>query len=90
MLKEAVVYQDILQHGVRIGRQETQQEWLERGQEIVLRMLTQRFGRLAPKLRMQVKLLSLKKLEILFESLLKFENKSAFETWLNEATVKIK
>ena len=90
MLEESVVYQDILQHGVRIGRQETQQEWLEREQEIVLRMLTQRFGRLAPKLRMRVKLLSVKKLEILFESLLKFENKSAFETWLNEATVKIK
>ena len=92
MLEESVVYQDILQRGVKMGRQEARheayQERLEREQEIVLRQLTQRFGRLTPKLRQRVKLLSVKKLETLFENLLSFADKAEFEVWLNETVVK--
>lgn len=89
-LEESVVYQDIIQRGVELGRQQIQKVWLERWQAIILRQLAQRFGRLSPKVRERVKLLPLPKLEKLFREILLLSDKQALNEWLNKTMATIK
>jgi predicted transposase YdaD len=75
VMRESVIYQDILQRGVQQG---LQQEALS----LVLRLLTRRFGTLDPQLQERVRGLSLAQLEELGEELLDFQAVTDLTDWL--------
>ncbi len=74
IMKESVVYQDILSKG-------EQKEAIK----LILRQLGRRFGELAPNLVSQVRGLSVEQLEELGEALLDFQTEEDLKTWLNES-----
>jgi predicted transposase YdaD len=60
MMRESVIYQDILQEGEQKGRQESRQE----GElMLILRQLTRRVGTITPEIEAQVRRLSLTQLD---------------------------
>jgi hypothetical protein len=77
MLEESSVYQDIFQKGIKIGVQEGMQN-------IIIRLLVRRCGKLSLNLHKQIKSLSLKQLEQLSEDLLDFKTKNDLTVWLNK------
>jgi predicted transposase YdaD len=79
MMRESVIYQDILEEGEQKGRQEGRQEG-ELG--LILRQLTRRFGTIAPEVEAQVRRLSLTQLDNLGEALLDFSMASDLDGWL--------
>ena len=68
------------QEGRREGRQEGRQEG---GEQIILRLLRRRWGTLPPALERKVRVLSLKQLESLAESILDFSSPAEVEAWLD-------
>jgi predicted transposase YdaD len=79
MMRESVIYQDILQQGEQKGRQEGRQE----GElALILRQLTRRVGAVSPKAEAQIRTLSLAQLETLGEALLDFSQPSDLDDWL--------
>lgn len=79
IMKQSVIYQEILQEGEQKGRQEGRQEG-ERS--LILRLLSRRVGFLSSEVRSQVESLSLEQLESLGEALLDFSGSSDLELWL--------
>ncbi|MGB7416429.1 MAG: DUF4351 domain-containing protein [Thermosynechococcaceae cyanobacterium] len=79
MMRESVIYQDILQKGELKGRQEGRQE----GElALILRQLTRRLGVISPKSEAQVRSLTLAQLDELGEALLDFSEALDLNNWL--------
>lgn len=74
MMRESVIYQDIIREGRQEGRQ-------EEGRSLILRQLTRRVGELPQPWRDRVNSLSLEQLENLGEALLDFQGMEDLETW---------
>jgi predicted transposase YdaD len=81
MLEESSVVQDWIQHGVRKGVQQGMQVG-ER--KVILRQLERLVGKLSPRARKQVEILSVEQLESLSEDLLSFKTKSDLTNWLKK------
>ncbi|AUT03311.1 hypothetical protein CLI64_24450 [Nostoc sp. CENA543] len=79
MMRESVIYQDILSEGEKIGEQRGEQ----RERSLILRLLTRRVGELPQSMRERVETLSLEQVEHLGEALLDFQAIADLETWLN-------
>jgi predicted transposase YdaD len=69
MMRESVIYQDIIQEGQR---------------SLILRQLTRRVGELPQLWRDRVSSLSLEQLENLGEALLDFQGITDLETWWSQ------
>jgi len=79
IMRESVIYQDILQQGLQQGVQQgLQQEALS----MVMRLLTRLFGELEPTLQQRIRGLSLVQLETLGEDLLDFSQIGDLVAWL--------
>lgn len=77
VMRESVVYQDILQRGLQQG--------LQQGEvTLILRLLNRRFGEVDPQLQARIRGLSIPMLEALSEALLDFEAVTNLVTWLDE------
>lgn len=77
MMRESVIYQDILAEGRQEGRQEGERS-------LVIRQLSRRVGELPQELRSLVETLPLEQLENLGEALLDFTNMSDLQAWLEK------
>ncbi|MGL4879610.1 MAG: DUF4351 domain-containing protein, partial [Waterburya sp.] len=77
MMRESVIYQEILREGRQEGRQEGEKS-------LVIRQLTRRVGELPQELRSLVETLPLEQLENLGEALLDFTSMSDLQAWLEE------
>ena len=77
VMRESVVYQDILQKGLQQG--------LQQGEvTLILRLLNRRFAGVDPQLQERIQGLSIPQLEELSEVLLDFEAVTDLVTWLDE------
>ena len=74
-IKQTRVYQEALQEGRQEGRQEGEVS-------LVLRLLTRRFGPIAPNIEAKIRILPIPQLEALGEALLDFSALSDLTTWL--------
>lgn len=81
IMRESVIYQDILQQGVRQG---VQQGRGEGEASLIIRLLTRRFGELPPQLPQQIRSLSLTQLDALGEELLDFTEIAEVITFLEQ------
>ncbi|PSF34930.1 hypothetical protein C7H19_18150 [Aphanothece hegewaldii CCALA 016] len=79
IMKESVIYQDILAKGEVKGKAEGIQEGEAR---MILRLLNRRFGQIRPEVSQQIQSLSVEQLEGLGEALLDFTGESDLRTWL--------
>jgi predicted transposase/invertase (TIGR01784 family) len=79
IMQQSAIYQEILQEGEEKGRQEGA---LGEAQTLILRLLTRRFGSIAPNIEIQVAALSVPQLESLGEALLDFSSSADLELWL--------
>lgn len=79
MMRESVIFQDIL----REGREEGREEGLRRERSLVIRQLTRKLGELPLGMLEQIEVLSIEQIENLGEALLDFEEISDLEDWLN-------
>ena len=75
IMQESVIYQDILQKGEERGKK---QEALQ----LILRLLTRRFGAIEPEREQQIRTLSITQLEELAEALLDFSSQSDLVNYL--------
>ncbi|MBD2365024.1 Rpn family recombination-promoting nuclease/putative transposase [Anabaena minutissima FACHB-250] len=75
MMRESVIYQEILAEGEQRGEQ--------RERSLILRQLTRRVGELSQPVRERVENLSLEQLENLGEALLDFQTMADLDTWLS-------
>jgi predicted transposase/invertase (TIGR01784 family) len=83
MMRESVIYQEILEEGEQRGEQRGRQEGRQEGERsLVLRLLTRKLGELPPEMREQVETLSLEELENLGEALLDFTSLLDLQGWL--------
>lgn len=79
LMRESVIYQEIILEGVEQGlRQGKREEALS----YTMRLLTRRFGLVAPELQAQIQELTTSQLEELGEALLDFAGVSDLVTWL--------
>ncbi|MBE9231823.1 DUF2887 domain-containing protein [Cuspidothrix issatschenkoi LEGE 03284] len=69
-------YQEVFQEGQQEGRQEGEAN-------LLLRLLTKRYGMLSPSQEKQIRSLAVEQLESLGEALLDFTNKSDLDMWLS-------
>jgi len=81
IMRESVIYQDILQQGVQQGREEGRGEGEA---SLIIRLLTRRFGELPPQLPQQIRSLSLTQLDALGEELLDFTEIAEVITFLEQ------
>lgn len=82
-LKETRVYREIKEEGRQEGRQEGQQEGRQQeAANLVIRLLTKRFGELSGEMRSQIFNLPLTVLEDLSEALLDFTSLADLQSWL--------
>ncbi|ARV61986.1 hypothetical protein BZZ01_28180 [Nostocales cyanobacterium HT-58-2] len=75
IMKESVIYQDILQKGEERGKK-------KEALELILRQLTRRFGAIEPEIQQQIRSLSITQLEELAEALLDFSSSSDLVNYL--------
>jgi predicted transposase YdaD len=80
MMRESVIYQEILAEGEERGEQRGRQQG-ERS--LILRQLTRRMGELPQQVLERIETLSLEQLENLGEALLDFQAIADLETWFN-------
>ncbi|MDY6805048.1 MAG: DUF4351 domain-containing protein [Cyanobacteriota bacterium] len=80
LMRESVVFQEILQEGRQEGRQEGKQE---EALAIIYRQLARRIGTVAPELQQRLLQLSVPQLEDLGEALLDFEEPGDLIAWLD-------
>jgi predicted transposase/invertase (TIGR01784 family) len=79
LMRESVIYQDILQKGVAQGQQTGKQI----GESaVIIRLLTLRFGAIAPDLLESIRALSIPELDQLVEAQLEFSSVEDLVTWL--------
>ncbi|MFB2936835.1 Rpn family recombination-promoting nuclease/putative transposase [Aerosakkonemataceae cyanobacterium BLCC-F154] len=81
IMRESVIYQDILEEGRQEGRQEGKKE---EALAMVMRPLTRRFGTLDAELQSRLEELSVAQLEDLNEALFDFSEVSDLVNWLDE------
>jgi predicted transposase YdaD len=91
IMQESVIYQDILQKGERLGRQERRQEGRQEGEQqeafkFLSRQLNRRFGTIDSLIIDRLRVLSTEQLEILGEEFLSFSNVANLVDWLDRAT----
>jgi predicted transposase YdaD len=97
IMRESVIYQDILQKGEEKGRKEGEKLGEQRGRELgeklgrelgeqqtIIRLLTRKFGELDSSLVDKIKTLNIEKLDNLADALLDFSNINNLVTWLND------
>jgi len=85
IMRESVIYQEILQEGVQQGRQEGVQQGKQEGElALLMRMLTRRFGAVDAQLQERLQRLSIPQLEELGEALLDFSQPTDLVAWLDE------
>jgi predicted transposase/invertase (TIGR01784 family) len=75
IMQESVIYQEILREGEARGR-------ADEGRALITRLLTRKFGNIAPELVNQVNQLSIEQLESLGEALLDFSSIADLENYL--------
>ncbi|MCF2146445.1 Rpn family recombination-promoting nuclease/putative transposase [Desmonostoc muscorum LEGE 12446] len=80
MMRESVIYQEILREGEQRGREEGRKA---EGQLLILRQLTRRVGELPQEVLERIETLSLEQLENLSEALLDFQAIADLEAWFN-------
>ncbi|BAY96147.1 hypothetical protein NIES37_00740 [Tolypothrix tenuis PCC 7101] len=79
IMQESVIYQDILQKGLQQGEERgKKQEALQ----LILRLLTRRFGVVEPQTEQQIRGLSITQLEDLAEALLDFTSQADLTNYL--------
>ncbi|MBD2678584.1 MULTISPECIES: DUF4351 domain-containing protein [Nostoc] len=88
MMRESVIYQEILKEGEQRGEQRGREEGREEGRKaegqlLILRQLTRRVGELPQQVLERIETLSLEQLENLGEALLDFQAIADLETWFN-------
>ena len=84
MMRESVIYQEILAEGEQRGRREGEQRGRREGEQaLILRLLTRRVGELPQAMRSRVETLSLEQLDNLGEALLDFQVIADLEAWFN-------
>jgi predicted transposase YdaD len=86
-LEESRVYREAKEEGRLEGRQEGRQEGQLEGRQqeaanLVLRLLSRRFGELSPELRVRISNLPLSVIEDLSEALLDFSSLDDLSAWL--------
>ena len=85
IMRESVIYQDILQQGVRQGVQQGREEGRGEGEaSLIIRLLTRRFGELSPEVIQRIRSLSLPQLDALGEELLDFTEIAEVVTFLEQ------
>jgi len=89
IMRESVIYQDILEEGRQKGKQEGRQEGKQEGKQeealtMVMRPLTRRFGVLDVDLQSRLGELSVTQLEDLIVALFDFSEVSDLVNWLEE------
>ena len=90
IMRESVIYQDILQQGIQQGVQRGREEGRGEGEaSLIIRQLTRRFGELPPQLPQQIRSLSLAQLEALGEELLDFTDLSEVIAFIEQLTSEI-
>jgi predicted transposase YdaD len=75
IMRESVIYQDIIQKGIQQGKQEGELA-------VVLRQLTRRLGTIEPEVQERLRSLTTTQLEDLAEALLDFSNADDLTNWL--------
>ncbi|BAY77098.1 hypothetical protein NIES25_35560 [Nostoc linckia NIES-25] len=80
MMRESVIYQEILQEGEQRGEQRGREQG-ERS--LILRLLNRRVGELPQQLLERIETLDLEQLENLGEALLDFQAQADLETWFS-------
>lgn len=84
IMRESVIYQDILQKGLQQGLQQGKQE----GElAVVLRLLTRRIGTVDTEVQERLRGLSIVQLEDLAEALLDFSDATDLVNWLRDRSV---
>ncbi|MGH7999372.1 MAG: DUF4351 domain-containing protein [Brasilonema sp.] len=81
MMRESVIYQEILEEGRQEGEQLGRQE---EGRSLVLLLLEQKVGQLSSIERERISTLSLERLEALALALLDFSSKTDLTTWFEQ------
>lgn len=77
LMRESVIYQDILEQGLQQG--------LQRGEAIaLLRIFTRRFGEIPPQLEAKIRSLSIPELEALIDAQIDFSSLDDLVNWLNQ------
>jgi predicted transposase YdaD len=89
IMRESVIYQKILEEGMRqglqVGRAEGKAEGRQQGEaELIIRLLNRKLGSLDQAIQEQIRNLSLSKLEELGEALLDFSDAGDLQAWLRE------
>jgi predicted transposase YdaD len=85
IMRESVIYQDILQKGEEKGRKEGEKRGEQQGeQRTIIRQLNRRFGELDSSLVDRIKTLNIEKLDNLADALLDFSNIKNLVNWLND------
>lgn len=79
MMRESVIYQDILAEGEVKGEVKGR---VEEARVLVIRQLTRKLGNVSPKLLAQIEALPLERVEFLGEDLLDFTSIADLEQWL--------
>jgi predicted transposase YdaD len=79
MMRESVIYQDILAEGEIKGKTEGR---VEEAKGLVIRLLTRKLGNINPNLLAKIETLPLERVESLGEDLLNFTAISDLEQWL--------
>ena len=87
-LEETRVYREIKEQGIEQGREEGIEQGREQGKigeavNLVMRLLTKKFGQISPKNRSFISNLSLPVLEDLSEAILDFNNLNDLQVWLD-------
>ncbi|MEL7037879.1 MAG: Rpn family recombination-promoting nuclease/putative transposase [Cyanobacteria bacterium J06592_8] len=87
IMKESVIYQEIVAQATAKGRAEGLQQGLQQGRlegeaTLILRLLRRRIGEIAPDLERTIRELSVTQLENLGEALLDFNNRDDLLYWL--------
>ncbi len=87
IMRESVIYQEILQEGEQKGERLGEERGILKGklegeQTVILRLLTRRIGEISPELQSQIQSLLLYQLEALADALLDFSSLADLKTWL--------
>ncbi|MCG9892747.1 MAG: DUF4351 domain-containing protein [Thermosynechococcaceae cyanobacterium MS004] len=81
IMRESVIYQEILQEGETKGKLEGKSE---EALSLVLRLLSRRVGSISPNAQAQIQALSLPQIEALGEALLDFSTPDDITHWLQD------
>jgi predicted transposase YdaD len=85
VMRESVIYQEIIQEGLAEGRQQgLQQGKQQEAASLALRLLSRRLGAVDPALQDQIQQLSVEQVEDLVEAVLDFSQSEDLNAWLRQ------